>query len=86
MDTRTIGAIEMKRCDKPATTYSQLNGFTVCDDHYVPNPDVPVATWHEESPCDMPIETREEFWRRHPKSRMYRKLFTSGVSTQHLTA
>ena len=65
----------MKRCNKPATIYSQLNGFTVCDEHYDPDSTVPVATWHESAPCDFPIETREEFWKRHPNSRMYRKLF-----------
>ena len=67
----------MKRCDKPATIYSQLNGFTVCDDHYDPESPVHVAVWHEAEPCDMPIETAEEFWRRHPESRQYRKLFAN---------
>ena len=67
----------MLRCDKPATVYSTYNGFTVCDDHHDINDPAPWDVWHESAPCDVVIETREEFWKRHPNSRMYRKLFAS---------
>ena len=68
----------MKRCDKPATSYSPLNGFTICDDHLKSNDPANVTeTWYEAAPCDVTIETPEQFWKRHPNSRMYRKLFAS---------
>ena len=66
----------MKRCNKPATRYSPLNGFTICEDHHKENdPEIVTQIWHEVGPSDVPIETPEEFWKRHPDSRMYRKLF-----------
>jgi len=68
----------MLRCNKPANIYSPLNGFTICDDHHKENnPEIVTEIWYESAPCDVAIETREEFWKRHPNSRMYRKLFAT---------
>ena len=75
----------MKRCNKPAIKVAIPSGFRVCAKH-VREDDRPTVTWQPmgkswrtdgTNPCDQPIETREEFWKRHPNSRMYRKLFAT---------
>ena len=71
----------MLRCNKPATKVATKSGFRACGEHVTNG-----VTWQPmgeswridgTNPCDQPIETPEQFWKRHPNSRMYRKLFAS---------
>ena len=58
----------MKRCDKNAYRFSRANGFRICEEcHKTFRADIiDVFVKHEKmvGRCDMPIETREEFWNR----------------------
>ena len=67
----------MKRCNGTATRFSLNNGFRVCDMHV----EFHMGEWEEHEwagkdtgLCDHVIETKEQFWNRHPNSNMYNEL------------
>ena len=66
----------MKRCNEPATIYAVYSGFRVCADHNALTGETGTLTIAK--PCDQVVETKEQFWSRHPNSRMFNKL---GLST-----
>ncbi len=58
----------MKRCDKPAKSYSWFNGFRACDECIAAGEphefDTMIRTAEVQGPCDKPVETRDEFFAR----------------------
>ena len=61
----------MKRCNAPAEWVSWFNGYRVCSDCYrklAPHEGDALVRQDEFEPrslCDRPVETREEFFKRH---------------------